>query len=97
MTRRIAIKGIEFKTVDEAIQHIYASGRGDAIILDGGGLAVAAKAAPDCTQEVGGGNRHHRQETDLTELPSVLPASRRPCSGIHGAVHHRCAGGSHPD
>ena len=31
----IEITAIEFDTIDEAIQHTYASGRGDAVLLDG--------------------------------------------------------------
>ena len=33
--RTINFKGIEFETIDEAIQETYASGRGEAILLAG--------------------------------------------------------------
>jgi len=37
----IEIRAIEFDTADEAVQHMHASGRGEAVWLDGKNLVVA--------------------------------------------------------
>ena len=53
MTRTILIKAAEFDTANEAFQHHYASGEGDAVIAVGRRYMVTTQAEADRLAEAG--------------------------------------------